>query len=91
MCHGNAAINPSNPDSNTNALPYLTNFYFSRDDQGFKGYLQVDSIPRLAQDGGHSQVVALIRFPSILLYVKSILFLQVVKHVLRLAAQRLQQ
>lgn len=41
-CHGNASVNPSNPNSNTNALPYLTNFYVSREDQSFKGYLQLD-------------------------------------------------
>ena len=41
-CHGNASINPSNPDSNTNSLPYLTNFYVSRDDAAFTGYLQTD-------------------------------------------------
>lgn len=39
-CHGNASIDPSN--SNGNSLPYLTNFYFSRDDQSFKGFLQLD-------------------------------------------------
>lgn len=41
-CHGNASIAPSNPDPATNSLPYLTNFYVSRDNPAFKGYLQLD-------------------------------------------------
>lgn len=41
-CHGNASINPSAAKSDNNSLPYLTNFYFSRDDQSFKDYLQLD-------------------------------------------------
>lgn len=41
-CHGNASVNPSNPNVNTNSLPYLTNFYFPRNDPSFKGYLQLD-------------------------------------------------
>jgi len=41
-CHGSATIDPSNANPNTNALPYLTNFYVSRDDQSFKGFLQLD-------------------------------------------------
>ena len=38
-CHGNATVSPTNSQD---ALPYLTNFYVSRDDPAFKGFLQVD-------------------------------------------------
>jgi hypothetical protein len=41
-CHSNATVDPSNPNPNTNSLPYLTNFYVSREDQSFKGFLQLD-------------------------------------------------
>lgn len=39
-CHSSATIVPSNP--NSNSLPYLTNFYVSRNDTAFKGFLQLD-------------------------------------------------
>lgn len=38
-CHGAATLSPTNPQ---NSLPYLTDFYLSRNDPVFKGYLQVD-------------------------------------------------
>lgn len=38
-CHGNATVDPTN---SSNSLPYLTNFYVSRDDPSFKGFLQLD-------------------------------------------------
>lgn len=38
-CHGNATVLPTNAQK---SLPYLTDFYVSRRDPAFKGYLQVD-------------------------------------------------
>jgi len=38
-CHGSATLVPDHPDQ---ALPYLTDFYVSRDDPAFKGFLQLD-------------------------------------------------
>jgi hypothetical protein len=38
-CHGAATLSPTNPPA---SLPYLTDFYLSRTDPAFKGYLQLD-------------------------------------------------
>ncbi|MEJ2795262.1 hypothetical protein WAE56_17785 [Iodobacter sp. LRB] len=41
-CHSSATIVPSDKNPQTNSLPYLSNFYVSRDNPSYKGYLLLD-------------------------------------------------